>query len=99
MSTANPRYKNGHRRRQVRARVLREETVCWICGGEVDKTLPTPHPESAEVDEVVPVSAGGSPTDRRNCRLSHRRCNVGRNRTRQSRIVPLTTTRDWTPRG
>lgn len=34
-----------------------------------------PHPMRAEVDEIVPVSAGGSPYERSNCRLSHRRCN------------------------
>lgn len=30
---------NGHRRRQLRTRVLAEETHCAICGGYVDKTL------------------------------------------------------------
>lgn len=30
---------NGHRRRQLRARVLAEETHCALCGGRVDKTL------------------------------------------------------------
>ena len=31
----NPRQSNGHRRRQVRAAVLAEETHCAICGTEV----------------------------------------------------------------
>lgn len=35
----------------------------------------SPHPMRAEVDEIVPVAAGGSPYERANCRLSHRRCN------------------------
>lgn len=35
----NPRVANGHRRRELRARVLREETHCGICGQPVDKTL------------------------------------------------------------
>ena len=30
---------NGHRRRQVRAQVLAEETNCAICGEPVNKTL------------------------------------------------------------
>jgi 5-methylcytosine-specific restriction endonuclease McrA len=34
-----------------------------------------PHPMRAEVDEKVPVSRGGSPTERSNCQLTHRRCN------------------------
>lgn len=37
-----------------------------------------PHPMRAEVDEVIPVSKGGSPYDRDNCRLSHRICNQRR---------------------
>lgn len=74
----NPRRTNGTRRDRVRARVLREESDCWLCGEPVDKTIKTPHPDSPEVDEVTPVSKGGSPYDRRNCRLAHRRCNRAR---------------------
>lgn len=76
----NPRQANGHRRRQLRAQVLAEEDHCGICGRAVDKTLPPGLPGSPEVDEIIPVSRGGSPYLRENCRLSHRACNVGRNR-------------------
>ena len=69
---SNPRRANGHRRNQVRAQVLREEDDCWLCGEPVDKTLKTPHPGSPEVDEIVPVSLGGDPFARANCRLAHR---------------------------
>lgn len=34
-----PANANGHRRRELRARVLAEETRCALCGGHVDKTL------------------------------------------------------------
>lgn len=30
---------NGHRRRELRARVFAEETHCALCGGRVDKNL------------------------------------------------------------
>lgn len=98
---SNPRRANGYRRDQVRRRVLAEEHDCWICEQPVDKTLKTPHPDSPEVDEVVPVKDGGSPFDRSNCRLSHRRCNVGRNRRTTTRTTtkPFSTTRTWTPGG
>ena len=56
---SNPRRTNGHRRDQVRRRVLAEEELCWLCGKLVDKSLKTPHPGSPEVDEIVPVSLGG----------------------------------------
>ena len=49
--------------------------VCAICGRPVDKSLPVYHPLSAEVDEIVPVSRGGSPYDMDNLQLTHRRCN------------------------
>lgn len=74
---SNPRKANGHRRRQVRARVLAEETHCWYykCRQPVDKTLPAGHDLAPEVHEIIPVSRGGSPTERANCTLTHRRCN------------------------
>ena len=37
---ASPRHNaNGHRRRELRARVLAEETLCALCDTPVDKTL------------------------------------------------------------
>ena len=94
----NPRQANGHRRRQVRARVLREEEVCYLCGHPVDKTLPPNLPGSPEVHELVAVSLGGSPIDRANCVLTHRLCNVrAGNGTRPAKPEPepLTSTRRW----
>lgn len=82
---ANPRVTNGHRRRQLRARVLREETHCGICGQLVDKTLHHLDPMAPEVDEIVPVSLGGSPLLRSNCRLAHRVCNQRRGDGRNER--------------
>lgn len=71
----NPRNRNGARRRQLRARVLAAYDTCAICGQPVDKSLRTPHPLSAEVDEIIPVSRGGNPLEWDNVRLTHRRCN------------------------
>ena len=75
MKRTNPRSANGHRRRQLRARVLAAYDTCAICGKPVDKSLRTPHPLSAEVDEIIPVSRGGDPLAWDNVRLTHRRCN------------------------
>ena len=71
----NPRTANGARRREIRARVLAAYDTCAICGKPVDKSLRTPNPWSAEVDEIIPVSRGGSPTDWHNVQLTHRCCN------------------------
>lgn len=98
-STPNPRQANGHRRRGVRAQVLREESDCWLCGQPVDKGLRTPDPMSPEVDEVIPVSLGGSPIDRANCRLAHRICNVRRGNgtkpVKEPKADTIATTRRW----
>jgi 5-methylcytosine-specific restriction endonuclease McrA len=98
--SSNPRRTNGHRRNQVRARVLAEEDICWLCDELVDKTLPPFLDGSPEVDEIVPIALGGSPIDRSNCRLSHRICNVRRGQEtkaqlRATRAQPLTTSRPW----
>ena len=58
---SNSRRANGHRRDILRRRVLAAYDVCAICGRPVDKTLRSPHPMSAEVDELIPVSRGGDP--------------------------------------
>lgn len=75
MARPNPRRSNGYRRDQIRKWVLATYDTCAICGKPVDKTLKTPHPMSAEVDEIIPVSHGGSPISKDNVQLTHRICN------------------------
>ena len=76
--------------------VKREEDTCWICGEPVDKTLPPFLHGSPEVDEVMPVSLGGDPLDRANCRLAHRICNVRRgNGTKKRKALDVKRVRDW----
>lgn len=86
----------------VVARVLAEERFCHLCLTVVDKTLPAHLPGSPEVDEVIPVSRGGDPFDRSNCRLSHKSCNARRGNMsvaefhrRYLRLQPLVTSRAW----
>lgn len=99
MGGRNPRYANGARRRAIRARLLATQDACALCGKAIDKSLRTPHPMSAEVDEIVPVSRGGDPLDIRNCQLVHRVCNQrkGNGRVRRSAARPsgLPTSREW----
>jgi 5-methylcytosine-specific restriction endonuclease McrA len=96
-ATRNPRYANGHRRRRLRTQVLTEEDCCWLCGRPVDKDLPYLDPLAPVLDEIIPISKGGSPYDRDNVRLCHRRCNARRgNGTRQRAVVvPFVTPRRW----
>lgn len=82
------RYANGTRRRQVRAWLASQGLPCHICGKPIDYSLDwyvdprdgkrKRHPMSFEVDELVPVSLGGSPYDRDNLAPAHRICNERR---------------------
>ena len=67
-----------------RRRILQTQEVCGICGKPVDKSLRSPHPMSATVDHIIPVSKGGHPTDLDNLQLAHRCCN----RQKSDRLVP-----------
>src|SRR5690606_9978743 len=78
-----------NRRRRARLRGVEREPYttqeiaerdgfrCWLCGRKVDMSLPYPHPRSASIDHVVPLSKGGDDT-RANVRLAHLGENVAR---------------------
>lgn len=72
---ANPRRSNGSRRSKLRRQVAAEGLPCGICHRPIDYTLPAGHPMSYELDEIVPVSKGGSPYERSNVQPAHRICN------------------------
>lgn len=74
----NPRRAYGHRRDALRARVLGRGDPCWICGLPIDPAEPNLSPVQGVVDELVPVSKGGSPLDPGNCAPAHRCCNAWR---------------------
>lgn len=76
MSKRNPRRRAG--RDALWRRVKSLGRPCWICGLPIDPSVPAGHPLSFELDELVPVSKGGSPTDMRNTAGSHRVCNQWR---------------------
>lgn len=46
-----------------------------MCGLPIDASLPNLDPCQGVVDELVPVSRGGSPYDPGNCAAAHRCCN------------------------
>ena len=69
------RYSNGNARRKLRERVKAEGRECAICHKPIDYTLPAGHPDSYELDEILPFSLGGSPIDYNNVQPTHRHCN------------------------
>lgn len=68
--------------RPLRARnrriLLRDRGICQLCHEPVRLDVPHDHPDAPQVDHIVPWSHGGTDDDR-NLRLTHRRCNRGRN--------------------
>lgn len=83
---SNPRYSNGAARRAIRERWRAIGDPCHICGKPIDYSLgmvtdprtgkTRPHPMSFVVDEIVPVSRGGSPTEFANTQPAHWACNA-----------------------
>lgn len=59
-----------------RQRILVTEDTCSICGSRVDKSLKYPHPLSAVIDHIIPISKGGHPSDIKNLALAHNQCNL-----------------------
>lgn len=80
---SDPRRSNGSRRNALRKWLASLGHPCWICRefgrpGIIDYSLPPHHPAAFEVDELVPVSKGGSPFDKANVEAAHRSCNEWR---------------------
>lgn len=97
--SANSRYANGNARRKLRAWLRSQGRPCHICGRPIDYSLPAGDPMSFEVDELVPVSRGGSPLDRENVDAAHRVCNQRRGNRMPGEggptALPIVRSRDW----
>ena len=98
MSTGQ--HRNTTTQTRYRAQVRAQRQPCALCGGDIDYTLRTPHPDSFEIDHVIPLKHGG-PDTLDNCQPSHRRCN----RAKSDRLAPeppkpgITTWRTWWTQG
>ncbi len=65
----------------------RDNWICGICGQSVDCALKYPHPLSASLDHIVPMSQGGGHTER-NLQLAHLYCNILKGTARRSDLRP-----------
>lgn len=110
MAKPNPRRVNGYRRDMLRKRVAAMGLPCAICGQPIDYSLTTwidpkdgkrkRHPLSYELDEIVPISKGGSHIDIDNVQPTHRICNQKKGnrvyaRPRAKHADPLPKSREW----
>jgi len=53
---------------------MRDGWKCGICGGKINRNVIAPHPMSASIDHIIPISKGGQHI-RTNVRCSHFICN------------------------
>lgn len=73
---------------KARKIILSTQEICGICGNPVDFSYKAPHPLSATVDHIIPVSKGGHPSALENLQLAHRWCNQWkRDKTVNAKIV------------
>lgn len=91
---ANPRYAKSSARVKLRRRVMAEGRGCWICRAfgrpdAIDYSLPARHPRSFELDELVPISKGGSPIDYGNVDATHRECNNWRGNRSVAQVLAI----------
>jgi 5-methylcytosine-specific restriction endonuclease McrA len=93
---ATGQHRNTATRDRHRNTIRAQRGPCGICGGEIDYALRTPHPDSFEVDHIIPRDAGG-PDTLDNKQAAHRRCNRAKsNRTEAPQPTEaITTTRSW----
>lgn len=53
----------------------KNKSLCGICGMVIPKDVRHPHPMSATIDHIIPMSLGGSHSYD-NTQPAHRKCNV-----------------------
>lgn len=86
--TPSSRGRHGRPWRRLRIQILdRDRRICHLCG----------HPGADTVDHLVPLAAGGHPTDPANLAAAHLTCNSrkGARLPRQMAVPPMRTSRRW----
>ena len=86
--SSNPRYANYSARSALRKRMASQPQRCWMCGLPISPTYPARHPYALELDEITPISKGGSAIDPANVRAAHRCCNQWRGDKPVCRVQP-----------
>ncbi|MET8278278.1 HNH endonuclease [Micromonospora sp. NPDC005174] len=56
----------------------RDRWICHLCRTRINRRLAWPHPRSASLDHVIPVSRGGAHV-RANVKATHLVCNLRKN--------------------
>lgn len=85
--------------RHIRAQVIANEDVCYLCGKPVDKSLTTGM-MAPSVDHVISRNSGGDLADTSNLHLVHRGCNSMKSdmtleEYRYRQLSKIQSSRDW----
>lgn len=80
--------------KKLRAQVIREESVCWLCNEPVDKEIKWPDKSCAVVDHIIPYVSGGTDS-RDNVALAHNSCNLSKGKKDADTVRKDTFTFDW----
>lgn len=77
MKTPRPDQNGTHRGtfEKNKKKIYATQSVCGICGREVDFKYKYPHPLSPCIDHIIPLAKGGHPSDIDNLQLAHWTCN------------------------
>lgn len=71
----DPRKKHYRERVKIKKRFASLNYPCALCGRPIDYSLHYLHPGACELDEIIPVSKGGSAVELSNLQPVHRKCN------------------------
>ena len=71
-------YGSSTARDKLKKIVFDGEPPCYLCGKDIDYSLPKGFKGSPEMDDIIPVSRGGNPLDPENLRAVHKLCNQKR---------------------
>lgn len=79
--------------RRARQRLRAKNNICWICGKEIDTTLPAGNPGAWTADHETPISKGGSIMGP--IKPAHHGCNSRRGNRPMDDYQPTRSSQPW----
>jgi 5-methylcytosine-specific restriction endonuclease McrA len=97
MPPQNPNIgRQGRTWRKLCERVRRHQSVCWLCGKPIDKTLPHTDRMAFTVDHVIPRTVDPSlALVYDNLRAAHLSCNSSKGNGNGDNVKTRRSSRDW----
>lgn len=90
------RGRTGRPWRRTRQRIIRRDSICYLCGQPLDPALQYPHPQSTVVDHIEPLSHNDHRAlDLTNLAAVHKRCNEIKGNGSPHRVAATRNSRTW----